>query len=207
MKSTSAITLLLSALVTAAIAQDQPRYSHTGPTVITNVRVIDGLGGGPRESQDIVLTDGKITYIGPAGTHDASQDTLVIDGRGMTAMPGLIDMHVHLQGGWANGTISGDRYKPRYDDESVQQSLNAHLYAGVTTVLDCGSDHDYVLKWRTRIKRWLGIRAPLLHDRRTMGPGAEWLGGRQYDRGRNVWTFDQGDRYRRTPGTNGQVQE
>ena len=151
MKTQLIITLLLSAIVSTATAQDGPRYSHTGPTMITGVRVIDGLGGEPKENQDIVLIDGKVASMGSAGTHDAPKNALVINGKGMTAMPGLIDMHVHLQGGWANGTIRGDRYQPRYDDKSVQQSLTAHLYAGVTTVLDCGSDHEYVLKWRKRI--------------------------------------------------------
>lgn len=137
--------------MTAANAQDAPRYAHTGSTLISGIRVIDGLGNQPKDAQDILVVDGKIASIGPSGSVGSPDDALKIDGKDMTAMPGLIDMHVHLQGGWANGTIPGDRYKPRYDDKSVQQSLNAHLYAGVTTVLDCGSDHEYVLKWRKRI--------------------------------------------------------
>jgi imidazolonepropionase-like amidohydrolase len=151
MRTLFAIMMLLTAMATTVIAQDGPRYSHTGPTLLTGIRVIDGLGGEPKENQDIVLIDGKIASMGPAGTLDAPKDALVIKGKGLTAMPGLIDMHVHLQGGWANGTIRGDRYQPRYDDKSVQQTLSAHLYAGVTSVLDCGSDHEYVLKWRKRI--------------------------------------------------------
>ena len=146
-----ATTCLLLATFSTAFAQDKPGYSHIGPTMITGIRVIDGLGGNAKENQDIVLIDGKIARIGPTDANDAPKDALVIDGDGMTAMPGLIDMHVHLQGGWANGAIPGDRYKPKYDDKSAQQSLNAHLYAGVTTVLDCGSDHEYILKWRKRI--------------------------------------------------------
>jgi imidazolonepropionase-like amidohydrolase len=151
MKTPLAITLLLSAIVSTAIAQDGHRFSHTGPTIITDVRVIDGLGGEPLENQDILLVDGKISAIEQTGALAVPADVLKIDGKGMSAIPGLIDMHVHLQGGWANGTIRGERYKPRYDDKSVQQSLNAHLHAGVTTVLDCGSDHEYVLGWRKRI--------------------------------------------------------
>ena len=151
MRNSPVIPILLCVIVSTAFAQEGSRYSHTGPTVITGIRVIDGLGGAPKENQEIVLNDGKIASIGPAGRYDAPKDALVINGKGMTAMPGLIDMHVHLQGGWANGAIRGDRYQPKYDDESAQQSLNAHLYAGVTTVLDCGSDHDYILKWRKQI--------------------------------------------------------
>ena len=161
--------LFINAFDSTSTAQDGPRYSHTGPTLITGVRVIDGLGGKPNDNQDIVLINGKIASIRPAGAHDGPEDALMINGKGMTAMPGLIDMHVHLQGGWANGTIRGERYKPRYDDKSVQQSMNAHLYAGVTTVLDCGSDHEYILKWRKRINDGDVFGPSFLYHRRTVG--------------------------------------
>ena len=122
--------LLVLAMFSTAFAQDMPRYSHTGSTMITGIRVIDGLGGDAKENQDIVLIDGKIASIGPAGTQDAPKDALVIDGKGMTTMPGLIDMHVHLQGGWANGAIPGDRYQPKYDDKSAQQDFDVPDSAG-----------------------------------------------------------------------------
>ena len=57
-------------------AWSQAKYAHTGPTIISGIRVIDGLGNAPRENQDILVSGGK----------------------GMTAMPGLIDMHIHLNG-------------------------------------------------------------------------------------------------------------
>ncbi len=60
--------------------------------------MIDGLGNAPRENQDIVVAGGKIAAIGPAGSIDAPKDALKIDGKGMTAIPGLIDMHIHLNG-------------------------------------------------------------------------------------------------------------
>ena len=87
MKTAFPITLLLAAMVTAAFAQDGPRYSHTGPTMITGVRVIDGLGGAPQENQDVVVIDGKIARIEAAGRHDAPKGARVINGKGMTAMP------------------------------------------------------------------------------------------------------------------------
>ena len=66
----------------------EARYSaNPGPTVISNVRVIDGLGNPPLENQDIVLANGKIDAIGPAGTLKLPAGALQIDGAGMTAMP------------------------------------------------------------------------------------------------------------------------
>ena len=132
-------------------AQEGPRYSHTGPTIISGVRVIDGLGNQPVENQDILITGGSIAAMGPSGSLDVPDGALRIDGTGMTAMPGLIDLHIHTQGGWANGLIPGEAYEVTYDDDSVQQRLSGYLYAGVTTVLDIGTDHDYVLAKREQI--------------------------------------------------------
>ncbi len=143
--------LFVAALVAIGAAQAEPRYAHDGPTLISDVRIIDGLGNEPTEGQDILLVDGKIASIGPAGTIEAPDGALLIDGEGMTAMPGLTDMHIHIQGGWANGLIPGEQYAPTFDDETVQQRLSGYLYGGVTTVLDVGNDHDWVLEMRERI--------------------------------------------------------
>jgi imidazolonepropionase-like amidohydrolase len=132
-------------------AASEPNYAHTGSTIITNVTVIDGLGNAPVTGQDITLVDGKISAIGATGTVKSPNGALRIDGTGMSAMPGLMDLHIHTQGGWANGLIPGERYEVRVDDESVQQRLSGYVYSGVTTVMDVGAPHDYVLNKRKQI--------------------------------------------------------
>jgi imidazolonepropionase-like amidohydrolase len=132
-------------------AWSEPKYAHTGPTIITNVSVIDGLGNEPLLGQDLLIEDGKIAAIGPTGKVKAPADALKIDGNGLTAIPGLIDMHIHLQGGWAHGNVEGEKYAVRYDDEAIQQRLNGYLYAGVTTVFEMGNDHKFAVKNRKRI--------------------------------------------------------
>lgn len=133
------------------IAQSEPGYSHDGPTRISNVSVIDGLGNPPVVAQDILMSDGVITSITDTGTIDAPSGALVIDGSGMTALPGLMDLHIHTQGGWGNGLIPGERYELTRDNKSVQQRLSGYVYAGVTTVLDVGTDYDWVLNKREEI--------------------------------------------------------
>jgi imidazolonepropionase-like amidohydrolase len=153
------LTRKLTVLVGAALclvafanaAWSKPQYAHKGPTIITGVRVIDGLGNAPKENQDIVLENGKISGIGPSGSLKAPKGALKIDGKGLSAMPGLIDLHIHTQGGWANGQIPGERYAVGYKDAAVQQRLSGYVYAGVTTVLDTGADHKWIVKTRDRI--------------------------------------------------------
>lgn len=46
----------------------------------------------------IVIDDGRITDVGPSEPTDPNQPaTTVIDGRGMLAMPGLVNAHTHLE--------------------------------------------------------------------------------------------------------------
>ena len=65
-------------------AQSLPRKSF----VVRDVRVFDGVS--VREHQTVVVRDGKIFAVGaaPAGLP-------VVEGRGRTLLPGLIDAHVH----------------------------------------------------------------------------------------------------------------
>ena len=128
-----------------------PGYLHEGPSLITNVRLIDGLGNAPIENQDILIVDGKISEIADGGSLTAPEGSITVDGNGLTAMPGLIDMHIHLQGGWAHGNIEGEEYAPRYDDDAIQQRLSGYLHAGVTTVLEVGNDYEFALTNRERI--------------------------------------------------------
>jgi hypothetical protein len=148
----SFLVLMLVATSTITFAQDGPGYSHTGDSLVSGVRLIDGLGNAPKENQDILFVDGRIAAIGPIGSLDVPEGALEIDGTNMTAMPGLIDMHVHIKGGWANSTYPGARYEGTFDDETVQQVLSGYLYSGVTTVQDVGADdHDWKVEARDRI--------------------------------------------------------
>ena len=92
-KTHVALTVLGSMLVFACsggTADGQPRYAHEGSALISNVRVIDGLGNDAVEAQDILIVDGKIAGIGDTGSLVAPDGALTIDGAGMTAMPGLV---------------------------------------------------------------------------------------------------------------------
>ncbi len=62
-------------------------------------------------------------------------------------------MHVHFYGGLGNGFIEGERYRVTRDDATVQQTMAAHLYSGVTTVLDVGNEYDYIVETRNRANR------------------------------------------------------
>ena len=62
-------------------------------TLIRNALVFDGSGGAPQQ-QDIAVKDGKVAARGHA--LPASEAETVIEGEGKWLMPGLLDIHTHL---------------------------------------------------------------------------------------------------------------
>ncbi|MFC2094037.1 amidohydrolase family protein [Bacteroidota bacterium] len=128
-------------------------YLSGGEFLIRNITVIDGLGSNEKIQQDIWIKDGKIFSIAPTGELIVSKSATVIEGTGLTAMPGLIDMHIHLKGSWTGGNILPDIYDAGFDDKSLQQTLAAFLYSGVTATLDVGNKTKFVVSARERIKR------------------------------------------------------
>ncbi|MEE4193248.1 MAG: amidohydrolase family protein [Halieaceae bacterium] len=98
-------------------------------------------GKAPLSEQTVVITDGHISAVVP-GFRDASEydDASVIDLSGSFVMPGLMDMHVHLQG---ELSPQNDSRALRWSDELVQMfgyhNAMKTLMAGFTTLRDAGS--------------------------------------------------------------------
>jgi imidazolonepropionase-like amidohydrolase len=106
--------------LTAVLAAQQPPAS--APSILVRgVTLIDGNGGPPQAGVNVLLKDGRVASTG----RDTADADLTIDGRGLFAMPGLTDAHVHLSGEpWA---------------ERAEQ-LKRVLHGGVTMVYDVASD-------------------------------------------------------------------
>ncbi len=87
--------------------------------LLQNVRLIDPSQG-VDSVQDLLLEDGKVSQI---GEHLSADGMEVVDGKGLVAAPGLVDMHVHLRD-------PGLTYK-----EDVFTGCRAAAAGGVTSLL------------------------------------------------------------------------
>jgi imidazolonepropionase-like amidohydrolase len=67
------------------------------PMVLDNVRLIDGTGEAPIEGGRIVIEGGRVLRLGAADRTAAPPDAEKIDLAGRTAIPGLIDLHFHIE--------------------------------------------------------------------------------------------------------------
>lgn len=67
-----------------------------GTTIIRNGQLFDGTGSPPLRDAAVVCVDGKISYAGPAaGAPTPPPHATVIDARGGTILPGLVEAHFH----------------------------------------------------------------------------------------------------------------
>jgi imidazolonepropionase-like amidohydrolase len=109
---------------------------HVPKATITDTRVITGCGD-VLERTTIVVESGRIVEVAASATIAPVGE--VIDGSGLTAIPGLIDAHGHL-----NGQLTWDPYR-RYLEEPFELHLlrganraREMLAAGFTAIRDCG---------------------------------------------------------------------
>jgi imidazolonepropionase-like amidohydrolase len=73
--------------------------NHT-PTLVDNVLMFDSVAGRYLPNRAVLIADGKVAQVGPAGSIKAPAGTTVIDGRGKTILPGLWDSHQHVGDDW-----------------------------------------------------------------------------------------------------------
>jgi len=131
---------------------EMPRYKWEGTTLLRDISVIDGLGNLPVKGQDVLIANGKIQAVGKSGSLDVPGDAQIIAGDGLTAMPGLIDAHIHLSSGWRGPNDNGNR------PVHVKWQLLNFLYAGVTQVYDIGNIPDVAGDTRDMVEAgaWMG---------------------------------------------------
>jgi imidazolonepropionase-like amidohydrolase len=120
------------------------------PQLIRDVRVFDGER--VLEHRRVLVEDGKISRIGGAELNIANAD--VVEGRGRTLLPGLIDAHVHI---------------PDHAEAASRQAL----VLGVTTQLDMFNGGERL----QQIKKMETEDRPDIADVRTAGIGATVPGG------------------------------
>ncbi|MGW8440214.1 hypothetical protein ACWGXJ_04295 [Paenibacillus sp. S33] len=66
--------------------------------LLNNVTIVDTRTGGLASNMSILCADGKIKAIAPTGTLQAGENTKVIDAAGKYAVPGYLNMHMHVIG-------------------------------------------------------------------------------------------------------------
>lgn len=127
--------------------------------LIDNVRLVSMAPGAPEvESARAVLVMGdRIVEIGAAGAFHAPQGVRVVDGRGYTLIPGLIDAHIHLNdeaelaGYLAHGVtgvrnMSGYPFHLRLSEKIRQGSLLGPDFITTGPMLNSSGPNETILQ-------------------------------------------------------------
>jgi len=137
---------------------------------IVGGQVVDGSGAGPIPDGVVLIAGNRFASVGHAGAVDIPKGAKIIHAGGMTVMPGLIDMHVHLALIGSADEQFVRAYLDREEREIMPASARQYLLNGVTTVRDVGAPIE-IVKVRDRINRGelvgarLFVAGPLLESR------------------------------------------
>jgi imidazolonepropionase-like amidohydrolase len=116
------------AVQTAALAKSLVK-TPAGPVAFVNVRLFDADAIRFVSRQTVVVDKGVITAVGSTASVNVPAGARVIEGRGMTLVPGMWDCHMHV----------GDDYT------GLQE-----LSMGITSVRDPGNNDALTIDRRTR---------------------------------------------------------
>ncbi len=107
-------------------------------TVFKNALLIDGKGNAAKPHQTIIISNGKIDWVGDDAKAIIPKGANIVDLNGKAMMPGLVMLHEHMY-------ISAHSIAPRYLNLKQLAFTFPRLYlaCGATTIRTCGSIEPY----------------------------------------------------------------
>ncbi len=158
----------------------RPKKKKTDGHLIRDVHVIVG-DGSELFHQNVLIEDGLLRKISGGAIEDSA--AAAIDGAGFTLMPGLIDSHVHIQGGFScKSEAESDAF---LRDRMPQIFREGVLPYGITTIKDLDAPKHFIYKLRGKLRSGEitgpellivgpNFTAPGGHPASTLGSNSSW---------------------------------
>ncbi len=148
------IVLALAALTLGAAPSPPSPTPPPHRLALVGGRLIDGHGGRPIENSVVLIEGERIREVGRIGEISIPEGTQVVSTEGMSVLPGLWDMHVHLMiVGHADYDHWDRTYPPLFRGTIMPAAAKQLLLAGVTSARDLGAPLDDILAVREAIRR------------------------------------------------------
>ena len=136
----------LAIVCTALVVSIVSANAQTEGLLIENVTLIDGTGAPPLSNVSIWIEGERIREVSLEPI-DVPRGTTRLTGKGKYAIPGLMDMHVHIRGPGSGFDAAGPGASPAAFGLSA---IQGYLYAGVTSIYDAGNDQDFIFSFRKK---------------------------------------------------------
>src|SRR5688500_2596388 len=116
--------------------------------------LIDGYGSTPLRNSVVIIEGERIKAVGQVGSLAIPPGAEVISTEGMSVLPGLWDMHVHLMINGHSDYAHWDKtYPPQMEKVIMPASAKQLLMAGVTSARDLGAPLEASIAVRDRVRK------------------------------------------------------
>lgn len=123
----------------AALASSPSAFAAS--TVVSAERLFDARSGRLQTNAELLIVDGRIAAVATGGRRvEAPADAMRLDLGDMTVLPGLIDMHVHIDSDPSYSGYTGLQFNDRYWSMVSVPHAQRTLEAGFTTIRTLGAD-------------------------------------------------------------------
>ena len=124
-------------------------FSNDNIKVLMGGTLIDGYGSHTIKNSVIIIQDDVIKEVGSIGNIEIPREAEIISTEGMSVLPGLWDMHVHLDiNGHTDYSHWHDVYPVIFENVIMPSSAHQLLLAGVTSARDCGAPLNEIISVR-----------------------------------------------------------
>jgi imidazolonepropionase-like amidohydrolase len=145
------VVLVGAVALTSAVEPPSAQAPAAANVALTGARVIDGTGRAALEQATIVVANGRIEAVGPAGAVAIPAGATRVDLAGKTIIPGIVNAHAHVN--------NGDQALPLF--EQLVQQLRLYALFGVTSAVTLGDDGKESVRVRDGNERGALDRARL----------------------------------------------
>jgi len=150
--STRVLITVACAVLIMARSVDLPARQKGGVSALVGGTLIDGFGGPVIRNSVIIIEGERIKAVGQVGSLPVPPGAEVISTEGMSVLPGLWDMHVHLMiNGHADYEHWDKTYPAQFEPVIMPASAKQLLLAGVTSARDLGAPLEASINVRDRI--------------------------------------------------------
>ena len=122
-------------------------FSFSQKKALVGGTLIDGYGNVPIHDSVILIEDETIIEVGTTSTIEISSDYEIISTEGMSVMPGLWDMHVHLMINghsdydyWDN--LSQEEYRRIFKNSAVKRTKYSGLIRNILAAKEQVNNDD-----------------------------------------------------------------